>query len=205
MNLYGKGKDMSGAVLDRRVQKTLQLLQNALVELIPERGYDAVTIQEILDKANVGRSTFYAHYENKDQLLHSILIRLNEVFEERNQQLAEGKLKFGDHNDPNLPFKLLLFVEQNRHFFKALLEKQGNSSLNKPVYEYLFNEAYQHLGLLIPHQKGDTLRLEMVAHYYVSAFIGVLVWWLEKDLPYSVEAMGQLLKQLTLPGLKNIL
>lgn len=203
--MYGKRKDTSVDVSDRRVQKTLQLLQNALVELIPEKGYDAVTIQEILDRANVGRSTFYAHFENKDQLLHSILIRLNQVFEERNKQLVEGKVKSGDHNSPNLPFKLLLFVEENRDFFKAMLDKQGKGSHNQPVYDYLFSQAYEHLRLLIPHEKRDSLRLEMIVHYYVSAFIGVLIWWLEKDLPYSAEEVGQLLKQLTLPGLREVL
>src|SRR6266496_2461948 len=102
VNLYGNRIDKPKAVVDRRVQKTLQLLQNALVELIPEKGgYDAVTIQEILDRANVGRSTFYAHFENKDQLLHSILIRLNQVFEERNQQLMTGQTTWGDQNNPN--------------------------------------------------------------------------------------------------------
>lgn len=86
-----------------------------------------------------------------------------------------------------------------------MLGKQNNGALNQPVYDYLFAQAYQHLGLLIPHEQGDSLRLEMVVHYYVSAFIGVLVWWLEKDLPYSVEEAGQLLKQLTMPGLREVL
>jgi AcrR family transcriptional regulator len=197
---------MSKNATDRRVQKTLQLLQNALVELISEKGYDAVTIQEILDRANVGRSTFYAHFENKDHLLNSILIRLNEMFEQRNKQLAEGKIKSGlMHNGSDMSFKVLQFVEQNHRFFKALLGQQNNRALNQPVYDYLFAQTYQHLGLLIPRQKVDPLRLEMVVHYYVSAFVGILVWWLENDRPYSVEELGQLLKQLTLPGLREVL
>jgi AcrR family transcriptional regulator len=190
---------------DRRVQKTLQLLQNALMELMGEKGYDPITIQEILDRANVGRSTFYAHFENKDQLLQSVLVRLSEVFAERNQQLAEGKIEIGDRNNPNLPFKLLLFVQQNHLFFKALLGKPGESRPNRLVYDYLYREAYHHLGLLIPGNKGEALQLEMVAHYYVSAFIGVLIWWLEKDLPYSAEELGQLLRELAMPGLARIL
>ena len=62
---------------DRRVQRTRKLLQDALIDLVAEKGYVAVTIQEILDRANVGRSTFYAHFQDKDQLLHSILDRLD--------------------------------------------------------------------------------------------------------------------------------
>jgi len=54
---------------DRRTQKTKKFLAEALRDLILEKGYDAVTIQDIIDRANVGRSTFYAHYESKEQLL----------------------------------------------------------------------------------------------------------------------------------------
>ena len=56
---------------DRRVQRTRELLQKALIELISERGYDAITIQDIVDRANVGRTTFYLHYNSKDELFMS--------------------------------------------------------------------------------------------------------------------------------------
>src|SRR6266498_1537704 len=56
---------------DRRVQRTRDLLQNALIELISERGYDATTIQDIVGRANVGRTTFYLHYRSKDELFMS--------------------------------------------------------------------------------------------------------------------------------------
>src|SRR6185503_20627146 len=53
---------------DRRVQRTREVLQKALIELISERGYDAITIRDIVDRANVGRTTFYLHYRSKDEL-----------------------------------------------------------------------------------------------------------------------------------------
>ena len=54
---------------DRRVQRTRKLLRSALVQLIMERGYDVLTIQDITDKANLGRTTFYLHYQSKDEVL----------------------------------------------------------------------------------------------------------------------------------------
>ena len=59
------------AKTDRRAQRTRELLQKALIELIAERGYDAITIQDIVDCANVGRTTFYQHYNSKDNLFVS--------------------------------------------------------------------------------------------------------------------------------------
>jgi len=59
------------AKTDRRVQRTRELLQKALIDLINERGYDPITIQDIVDRANIGRTTFYLHYSSKDELLMS--------------------------------------------------------------------------------------------------------------------------------------
>lgn len=53
---------------DRRVHRTREVLQKALIELISEHGYDTITIQDIVDRANVGRTTFYLHYTSKDEL-----------------------------------------------------------------------------------------------------------------------------------------
>src|SRR4030067_3389625 len=110
---------MSQNALDRRVQKTRKLLQDALIELVAEKGYESVTVQEILDKANVGRSTFYAHFQDKDQLLHSILDRLDGLFVQHEKQFLDAKKNFGDADIMNLPHEfsptlsLFQFVVQN--------------------------------------------------------------------------------------------
>ncbi len=62
---------MPGPKPDRRIQRTRQLLHEALITLILEKGYDAITVQDILERANLGRSTFYAHYQDKEALLLS--------------------------------------------------------------------------------------------------------------------------------------
>jgi hypothetical protein len=58
---------------------------------------------------------------------------------------------------------------------------------------------------MIQLKHNDTLRLELAAHYYASAFIGALVWWLENDMVYTAETFGQIINQLTLPGLNEAL
>src|SRR5215213_8734136 len=101
MNKNGKivrkeEKTMAQMVLDRRVQKTRKLLQDALIELVAEKGYESVTVQEILEKGNVGRSTFYAHFQDKEHLLHSILERLNELFAQHEIQLVHAAKQMGE-------------------------------------------------------------------------------------------------------------
>jgi AcrR family transcriptional regulator len=64
--------------IDRRIQRTRELLQKSLIELISERGYDLITIQDIADRANIGRTAFYLHYNSKDELFvscHEAIVR----------------------------------------------------------------------------------------------------------------------------------
>jgi AcrR family transcriptional regulator len=184
--------------LDRRIQKTLQLLEGALTELIAEKEYDDITIQQILDRANVGRSTFYAHFENKDQLLRSLLTHLNERFDEGIRQLSEGKT-LAD-NSAHMPFSVLQFVEQNHRLFKAMLRRQGHGTGSNPFAHYLFVLTREHLKLMVQHEEVDARALDLATHYYASGFISALVWWLENDMIYSAEEFAQMLNQLTLPG-----
>jgi AcrR family transcriptional regulator len=194
---------MAEKVLDRRIGKTLQLLQTALAELISEKEYDAISIQELLDRANVGRSTFYTHFENKDQLLRSILTLLNERFEEGIRQVSDKERKFED-NSTHMPLRVLQFVEQNHRLFRALLGKSGQNSQHNPLDDYLFVVTREHFRSMIQLKHSDMLQREMAAHYYASAFIGALVWWLENDMIYPAEAFAQMMNQLTLPGLKEV-
>jgi AcrR family transcriptional regulator len=213
--------------LDRRVQKTRKLLQDALIELVTEKGYEAVTIKEILDQANVGRSTFYAHFQDKDQLLHSILDRLDELFEQHKKQVVEatknvGKIDMTDLSlGPSPTLSLFQFVGQNHRFFKAMLGNRGYGIFAKPVYDYVFAHvhglftqpihddvfAQLHGSLKLPRlrEKPSSLESEIAAHYFVSALMGILVWWVEKDMPCRVEEIDRLFRQLALPGFTNLL
>src|SRR5207247_11310009 len=78
---------------DRRVRRTRQLLQDALIAMVIEKGYDATTVQDIIDRANVGRATFYAHFADKQTLLTSRLEDLRGVLTERRRH-ASGPLGF---------------------------------------------------------------------------------------------------------------
>lgn len=195
---------MSERQLDRRIQKTLQHLQNALAELISEKDYNDITIQEILDRANVGRSTFYAHFENKDQLLRSILMYLNEQFEDGIRRISDEQHTF-EENSSNMPFRIVRFVEQNRRLFQAMLGKQRQSSPANPLYDYLFTITRAHFRMMIQIKHRDAAEMEMVAHFYTSAFIGALTWWLDHHTIYSAEEFSQQINRLMLPGLKTIL
>lgn len=213
--------------LDRRVQKTRKLLQDALMELVSEKGYESVAIREILERANVGRSTFYVHFQDKDQLLHSILNRLNELFEQHEKQFLNAKKNIGNADFMSLTHEfsptlsLFQFIGRNHLFFKAMLGNRGYGIFAKPVYDYVF--AHVHgiftkpfhddvvaqlhgpLKLLKSHEQYGPLESEIAAHYFVSALMGILVWWVEKDMPCPAEEMDGHFRQLAVPSFGQLL
>lgn len=214
-------------VPDRRVQRTRKLLQDALIELVSEKGYESVKIWEILDKANVGRSTFYTHFQDKDQLLHSILDRLDDLFEQHKKQILDAAKNVGNTENTDLSIgssptiNLFQFVGENHRFFKAVLGNRGYGIFAKPVYDYVFAhvhgiftepvhaDALVHLHepfkMLRSRDRYGSLESEIAAHYFVSAFMGILVWWVEKDMPCSAEEIDRIFRELAMPGFRHVL
>jgi AcrR family transcriptional regulator len=201
--LFRKEVTVADKTADRRIQKTLHLLQTALADLITEKAYDDITIQEILDRANVGRSTFYAHFENKDQLFRSILTRLNDRFEEGIRNFTGEPISF-EANSAHMPLRVIQFVEQNHHLFRAMLGKSGQGSRHNPLEAYLFPVTQAHFRAMLQLKHGDPIQIELAAHYYASAFIGARAWWLENDRVYSAVTFAHMINRLTLPGMKAV-
>ena len=194
---------MSHDVIDRRVQKTRQYLQDALVALISEKGFEAVTIQEILDRANVGRSTFYTHFENKHELLHSCFEDFHHLFEQHNVHLSEDKKHPRDLNETDFTLDLFRFTARNHRLFKALLGKEGIAMFNHPIHDYVLTYIGEALKMLSSNKKLPSLRLEMLTHYVASAFIGTLKWWVEHDMPCTVEEVDKQFRQFVMDGMRE--
>ncbi len=194
------------AKVDRRVQKTRQALQNALIELILEKGYDDVMVQDILDRANVGRSTFYAHYQDKENLLMARFERLQSAFEEHFQMVLAQRSSDTEKVDTrvNLPLFMLHYVENEHELFKALLGKRGSGKYVSHFQNFLLKYTRDIVKTHARAQLSAT-QFEIVAHYLSSAFLTLLVWWVDSDMPCSVEDLYALTMRLMEPGLKDVL
>lgn len=190
--------------MDRRVQKTRQLLKSALITLMSEKGFEAVTIQDILDSANVGRSTFYIHFENKQELLHACFEDFRKLFEEHNTSLLSEKKHSGDLKESDSTLNLFRFVERNRLLFKAILGKEGLAAFNQYLQDYIFNNVNKAIKVLAQNRK-DPLQLDILAHYLTSAFIGTLKWWIDKDIPCSVDDLDRNFKKFALYDIRQVL
>src|SRR5260221_8880027 len=101
---------------DRRVQRTRDLLQKALIDLISECGYDAITIQDIVDRANVGRTTFYVHYTSKDELFMTCHKAIISDFHSESRHLLSREELLASEAAPGMIAAL-----RNLEKFRALL------------------------------------------------------------------------------------
>lgn len=205
--LYGKQRgDMENKRGSRQVQRTRQLLEEACIALILENGYEAVTIQDILDRANVGRSTFYSHYRDKEDLLLSRFEALQHAFEEHARLVLEHGPSDSDEpqTGTNLPMMLLKYVEHEHRLFKALLGQHGSASHLNYQREYLLKYV-RVIFKRVAKAKLAAYELEVVSQSTVSLFLSILVWWVDSDMPCSAEELFRLEMRLIEPGLTEVL
>ena len=188
-----------GARPDRRVARSRRALKEALTDLILERGYEAVTVQDVIDRADVGRSTFYAHFLDKDDLLMAIL--------------ADVEMPAPDHttwapDDPAFGWTLELFRHfgSGRRLFKAVAGSQSGALARRETTRRLEHLAGAELSRVGAGRKLDALRLEIVGRFLVGTFIGFMDWWMrEENENLPAEQVDHAFRSLVLPGVANVL
>ena len=177
--------------IDRRVIRTRGVLQHALTSLILKKGYEAITIQDICDEANVGRSTFYAHYTSKDDLKRNGFEHLRKelVDRQREAQAASGEIK-----DRSLSFSLTMFEHARDHIdlYRALVGGRGGAVSLGQIRQILSDLVRNELAATDGRNAADDVPRELVVQYVVGAFMAVMTWWLDggaKLPPKRIDAM----------------
>lgn len=194
---------MSTAKTDRRVRRTRELLRSALLSLVQEKGYDRITVQDILDRADVGRSTFYAHYRDKDGLLLS-------GFEDIRSALAaerEAAEKAAGGSSEFLQPLLAAFrhVEGHRHVWQPLARKGGADVVIRILRDNVTDLVREHFRSQFPGLERNQPQVEAATQFVVSACMGLLLWWLDNDVPYSAEELYSIFRRLTTQGVRRFL
>src|SRR5689334_9364131 len=129
--------------MDRRKVRTRQMLRDALIALILEKGYDATTVEDITNRANLGRATFYLHYRDKDELL---LHTLETTFDELVKNLKPISL---DDAGPAQALIAFQHAAENRDLYRVMLSGQGSGSIQRRVREYIATLIQQRIQPLV--------------------------------------------------------
>jgi AcrR family transcriptional regulator len=178
---------------DRRSQRTYHLVSTAMMALLLEKRYDAITVQDILDRADIGRSTFYTHYYDKEDVLVSVTEQMLDLFSQRMQQAEKG-------NGIVPGLELFQHAQQMSQHFQVLLRGQSGAVLMKTAQILLSKNIEHSLTTAFVGKRSPTVPLAVMSQYLAGAFLNLLKWWLEAEMPYSPELMNEMFQQLALPG-----
>ncbi len=171
---------------DRRVERTRQALTTAMMELVAEKGYYAVSVQEIAERANVGRTTFYAHFSSKEALL------LSAHFADVGDLVPET-FNLEDMIAEDASETLVTLFDrmfQARPLFFELMHGADMSLFQREVRARYAERVEKSLRSAFAEERSK-IPLPMLANYLASSQIGFVFWWVECRAPYSAREMAQ--------------
>jgi AcrR family transcriptional regulator len=180
--------------IDRRVRRTRDVLGDALVELMHEKPFEGITVQHVLDRAHVGRSTFYTHYSDKNDLF------LSDV-EDFLEGMAFLLARRGEVSNRVAPVREFFAHVAEWHEFHAAVVKAGKL---RDVLElgqgYFARAIEQRLGALPSARAVTSTRRTALAHAFAGALLSLLSWWIDRGMPASPAQMDDLYHQMVWSG-----
>lgn len=183
---------------DRRIDRTVTSLRKALIGLILEKHYDSITVQEIIDRANVGRSTFYTHFRDKEDVLVGDWKRFLDMMVAHIdfQKAASGRF---------IPIRELIHHLKEYHALYRALVKSGKSERLFTVGTTYLAEQIEPKIISAVGDKPTDVPPALSAHYLAIQIFATLRWWLDQNMPYSPEEMDKMFHSLVAPGVSNAL
>lgn len=179
---------------DRRVLRTRQALRGALMGLLAERGWDGVDVQSLCERANVGRSTFYQHYPNKEALLEGSFGDLRSALR---QQVPRSGAKLPDR----LGFVggLIEHAHEHRAVFRALLGRRSGHYVQDRFREMLVAMVDEER----PLGARRSWQAQALANVLGGALFQLLLWWLAAGRPQRAQDIEALFHELSEPVLRQ--
>jgi AcrR family transcriptional regulator len=187
-------RSSSAPRVDPRVLHTRDALGDALVALMNEKAFETITVQHVLDRAGVGRSTFYAHYRDKDDLFISDV----EEFWEGMSTLISRR---GEASDRVAPVtELFAHVADAREFYAALIAA-GKIHDVLELGRGHFARGIEKRFLKLPRACGIAAeRRPALAHTLAGALFSLMSWWIDRGMPTTPEQMDDLFHQMLWSG-----
>ena len=186
---------MSEKKTDRRVRRTRMLLRQALTELLETRDARSITVQELTDRADLSRGTFYAHYRDVYDMMEKME---QELFEEITQLLDSYRPEDLKDLTPVLT-DVFRFVAKNRDLLPVFLERQATDHFLLGLNQLIFDRClYRWSGLFGLGQDSNSV---YCLEFVVSGMVGLVRVWMEKGFPEPPEEMAALAGRMIQMGL----
>lgn len=172
--------------MDRRMQKTRESIFNAFSSLLSHKRYSKITVQEIIDEANIGRSTFYSHFETKDDLLKALC---NDIFDHifSEKLISESTHDFSCAcNDLEAKTTHILYhLKDSKRNIKGILSCESGELFLSVIKTYLD----QLFSRFITKDSLEGVPKEYVVNHMAGSFVETVRWWIENDMAQSPEEL----------------
>lgn len=196
--LNSKRHVLNHKVKDRRILRTRNSLRDALLSLMREQKYESIAVKTILDRANIGRSTFYLHYAGKDELLFDGLDGLLEMLRHAQANAAP----VGRH-EKAIGFSSMLFQHayENRELFKNLVGGRGWDIVRGRIEEMVILLIKEESEPFFRKKASKDISFDLFIHFLGAAFTSVLTWWMTQEKPIPPKEIDSLFREMVIPTL----
>jgi AcrR family transcriptional regulator len=178
----------SEEIEDPRVQRTRKLLQQAFMELTVEKGFEALTVRDITQRAMMNRSTFYRHYLDKYDLLEQYMDELYVMFQGRG-----GVAELKPHEAPSNLVDLLKHIQQFADFYRVMLTAKTDHFFEQRFHQKMEKRFFSCFdGTISDH---DIAAIDLSYNVLLNAGRSAIVWWLAQEYPYPPEQFAHWLNQ----------
>lgn len=174
--------DLTLAKVDRRILKSQEAIKKAVIELMSQKSFDDITIQDISDRANVSRGTVYLHYVDKYDLLDKLIEEHIDTMRDMCQSLAEAEF-----TEANIPW--FEYLEKNYLFFSTMLASKGAPSFRRQFHEFLIEEFQDEVD--VTKGKNQGLNEEIILQFIVTSYVGIVEWWFKNGMPHPPHVMAE--------------
>lgn len=181
--------------MDRRILKTRQLIMNTFIDLLTEKGFEKMTINDIAERANINRGTVYLHYMDKFDLLDKCI----ETY------LGLLMQHCSDHTDMTLntsAFQSIFgYLGKNHSIYNLLFSNDGFGLFRSRLYAIITQAITEVMDI---KSGNHAFSNDVTTHFLASGFIGVLEWWINNSMPCSVQEVTEQLMVLLEPYTKHL-
>ncbi|MDP4092218.1 MAG: TetR/AcrR family transcriptional regulator [Bacillota bacterium] len=185
---------------DRRIMRTRNMLYDAFLDLMIEKGYESITVQDIIDRANIGRSTFYLHFTDKENLLLSNMEQLRHFLKDQslnNPILNKEEYQFG------FSFAMLQHAQGHKRLYKAIVGKKGGTAVIYHMKNMVCGLISDDIEALLPFSSLPIPK-EAVIDFVVNTFMTLISWWMDNNMPCPAEEVNRIFHKLALNGLNSL-
>jgi AcrR family transcriptional regulator len=191
--------------MDLRIIRTRESIREALIDLIEEKGFEAITVKDITTRARINRGTFYAHYQDKYNLMtrcqEEFLTQLSQIVK---QNLVNIMADLHSNDSPAAPFIVMVaifeYLNLNRNFMRAVSGPNGDLSFQTKLKDFMWKTLFERNENPLIKQENLLVPSEYLVAYIASAHLGVIQQWLNVGGKESPQEMALILTNLTVKG-----